>query len=414
MGVMDTVVVVGASLAGLRACETLRVEGHSGAIVMINPETGPLYDRPPLSKSLLAGQWEPERIALRKPEAFEALGLDVREGRRAVALDVGSRTVTLDDGSTVSGDAVIIATGADARRLPDQPDLRGLHELRTLSDALALRDDLREGSRLGVVGAGFIGREAAATARARGCEVAVLEGGPVPLARALGPEIGHAIAEVHRRHGVEVRCSAAVQGFSSDAARVTAVLTDSGPERADAVLVGIGVRPATDWLDGSGLELRDGVVCDATLRAAPGIYAAGDVARWPNALYVDVEVDMRVEHWTNAAEQGAVAARNCLAEAAGTPAAGYSCAPFFWSDQFEAKIQFLGRAQPGADVDVVAGDPESGKFCAAYSVGGILRGVLGVSMPKLVMPSRALLERRATREEALAHFAAASAPPAGA
>lgn len=407
---MDAVVVVGASLAGLRACEALRAEEFSGSITLINPEPGPLYDRPPLSKNLLAGQWDPERIALRKPEAFAALGLDVREGRRAVSLDAEKRTVTLEGGETVSGDAVIIATGADARRLPDQPTLRGLHELRTLADALALREDLREGARLVVIGAGFIGLEAAATARTRGCEVLVLEGAPVPLARALGSDIGHAIAQVHRRHGVEIRCSASVQGFSSEDGAVTAVVTDSGTERADAVLVGVGVRPATDWLDTSGLEIRDGVVCDATLRAAPGIYAAGDVARWPNQLYADVEPDMRVEHWTNAAEQGAVAARNCLAEAAGESGQGYSSAPFFWSDQFEAKIQFLGRVHGGAVTDVVAGDPDAGKFCAIYSVGGILRGVLGVSMPKLVMPSRALLERRATRDEALAHFAAASGP----
>jgi NADPH-dependent 2,4-dienoyl-CoA reductase/sulfur reductase-like enzyme len=405
MGSMNTVTVVGASLAGLRACETLRAEGFTGTIELINPEPGPLYDRPPLSKNLLAGQWEPERIALRKPEAFAALELSVREDRRAIALDVSSASVTLDDGSVVAGDAVIIATGADARRLPDQPSLEGLHELRTLSDALRLRDDLVDGSRLVVVGAGFIGLEAAATARARGCEVTVLEGAPVPLARALGPEIGHAIAEVHRRHDVEVRCGVAVQGFESEAGRVTAVLTDGGPERADTVLVGIGVRPAVDWLEGSGLELRDGIVCDDTLRAAPRIFAAGDVARWPNALYSDVEADMRVEHWTNAAEQGAIAARNCLADAAGTERAPYVSAPFFWSDQFEAKIQFLGRSHAEAEVDVVAGDLASGRFCAAYSLGGVLRGVLGVSMPKLVMPSRSLIERRATRQEALAHFA---------
>jgi NADPH-dependent 2,4-dienoyl-CoA reductase/sulfur reductase-like enzyme len=402
---MDRIVVVGASLAGLRACETLRTEGYAGTITLIGAETHMPYDRPPLSKALLKGEWEPDRIQLRKPEELAGLRLDLRLGVTATALDVAGRAVTLTTGEVVAGDGVIIATGSWPRPLPGQPDLDGVTMLRTLDDSLALRRRLAEQPRVVVIGAGFIGLEVAATAAQSGCRVAVLEGAPAPLMRGLGAEMGVVVARVHDRHGVDVRCGVSVAGIEGDGGRVTGVrLGDGELVGADVVVVGIGVSPATGWLDGSGLAVRDGIVCEATLRAADGVFAAGDCARWFNPLFGDGGEEMRVEHWTNAAEQGAAAAANLLAELAGEPATPYAPVPFFWSDQFDSRIQFVGRAHGDDEVRVVAGDI-AGNFAAIYGYAGRLRGALGVNMPKVVMPYRKLLLARASWEDALRHVA---------
>jgi NADPH-dependent 2,4-dienoyl-CoA reductase/sulfur reductase-like enzyme len=363
------------------------------------------YDRPPLSKTLLKGEWEPDRIQLRHASEIEGLDLDARVGIAATALDVDRREVMLDTGEAVAGDGVIIATGSEPRRLPNQPDLGGVTVLRTLGDSLALRRRLEDRPRLVVIGAGFIGLEVAATAAESGCVATVLEGLPVPLVRALGAEMGEVVSRVHRRNGVEVRCGVRVEGIERDGDRVAGVrLGDGELVAADVVVVGIGVVPSTGWLEGSGLELRDGVVCDETLRAGAGIYAAGDCARWVNGLFGEAGEEMRVEHWTNAAEQGAAAALNLLAELAGEPPTPYAPVPFFWSDQFDSRIQFIGRPHGDDEVRLVAGDPD-GHFVAIYGYSGRLRGALGVNMPKLVMPYRRLLAARASWDDALAHAA---------
>jgi NADPH-dependent 2,4-dienoyl-CoA reductase/sulfur reductase-like enzyme len=284
--------------------------------------------------------------------------------------------------------------------------------LRTLADATALRDEITEGVRVVVIGAGFIGLEAAATAKKRGADVTVLEGLEAPLIRAMGAETGAAIGAVHERNGVVVRCNVQVASIDGDSRVKSVTLSNGDVIPADVVIVGIGVSPATTWLEKSGLTLRDGVVCNANLCAGPEtVFVAGDVLRWPNALFADVESDMRVEHWTNAAEQGAHAATNLLAALNATEQTPYSAVPFFWSDQFDARIQCLGRPSANAVVDVVAGNPADGKWCAMYSVNNRLTAVLGVSQPKLVMPSRALLSTHTSREDALAHFARVTAPP---
>ena len=402
---MQTVIIVGASLAGVRAAETLRTSGFSGRIVLVGNETHMPYDRPPLSKKFLAGEWDADRVALRKPEMFSELNVEWMLGHTATALDTSARTLTHDKDDSLSYDGLIIATGGLARRLPAQPDLAGIHVLRTLDDATNLRAELT--GNVVVIGAGFIGLEAAATASATGCHVTVLEGFEAPLIRGLGAEMGQAIGDVHRRHGVDVRCNVRVDGFEGTS-RVTGVrLADGDVVPADVVIVGIGVSPATGWLESSGLTLRDGVVCDEFLCAGPStVFAAGDVARWPNALFTHVEADMRVEHWTTASEEGQAAAANLLARLRGEEPQPFVTVPFFWSDQFEARIQFLGRATATSQVDVVAGNPSEGKWCAMYSDGDRLTGVLGVSMPKLVMPARALLQKETSRADALAHFAA--------
>ncbi|MEQ1874238.1 MAG: FAD-dependent oxidoreductase [Ilumatobacteraceae bacterium] len=412
---MRSVVVVGSSLAGLRACETLRQEGFEGQITLVGEENENPYDRPPLSKKVLAGEWDVERIRLRKADDFAGLALDMQLGNAATELRVDSRVVVLADGTELPFDGLVIATGAIPRRLPNQPDLDGVVELRTLANSIALRDRIADGAaRVTVIGAGFIGLEVAATARQRGCAVTVLEGAPAPLIRGLGAEMGTAVAAVHTRNDVDLRCGVNVAGIEGDGGRVSGVrLAEETLIASDVVVVGVGVSPATQWLANSGLKLGDGIICDATLQtSAQGIYAAGDCARWPNGVFAGFDdEEMRIEHWTNAAEQGAAVARNLLAVSRGETATPYESVPFFWSDQFDSRIQFVGRAHGDDDIHVFAGDP-SGGFAALYGFGGRLRGVLGVNMPKLVMPFRALLASKATWPEAL-EKAASLSPASG-
>jgi NADPH-dependent 2,4-dienoyl-CoA reductase/sulfur reductase-like enzyme len=399
---MERIVIVGASLAGLRAAETVRSSGFEGTVDVIGAELHHPYDRPPLSKKLLAGEWEPDRIALRKPDDMASLGVQWRLGTAAAGLDTDAREVVLADGGRVAFDGLIVATGASPRRLPGQPDLPNVVMLRNVDDSVALRAWLLPGgARVVVIGAGFIGLEVAATARQLGNEVVVLEGAPAPLIRGLGAEMGEAVTACHGDHGVEIRCSVMVDSIGTEGVH----LVDGSVVPADVIVVGIGVAPATEWLEESGLELRDGVVCDATLHAGPpGVYAAGDVARWYNELF---DAEMRIEHWTNAAEQGAVAAQNLLAVAAGERPAPYAPVPFFWSDQYDRRIQYLGKAGVDDQARIVSGSVEERQFLALYgSADGRLTAALGLNVPRLVMPFRKLLTERATWEEAVA-FAAA-------
>ena len=408
---MKRVVVVGASLAGLRTVEALRQAGYDGTLTMVGKERHLPYDRPPLSKQVLAGAWEADRIWLREPESFASLDLDLQLGTAATALDPVRRVVQLDSGHELPYDGLVIATGASPRLLPDQPrELAGLHVLRTLDDCLAIREGIDRGARVVVVGAGFIGAEVAATARGRGCEVTVLEALPVPLSRGLGPMMGAACGALHTDSGVDLRCNVGVAGIEADGGgRVAGVRLQSGETiSADLVVVGIGVSPVTGWLEGSGLTLRDGVVCDERCAAGPpGVYAAGDVARWPNPLFGE---EMRLEHWTNAVEQGTYVAASLLAgersgERADEGAEVFAPVPYFWSDQYSVKIQFVGRSGPEDEVKVVHGNVDERKFVALYGRAGRLVGALGFSMPRLLMGYRTLIAERASWEAALAHAA---------
>ncbi|TWG09339.1 NAD/ferredoxin-dependent reductase-like protein [Actinoplanes teichomyceticus] len=360
--------MAGASAAGLTAAETLRREGFDGTITVVGEEVDPPYDRPPLSKQVLAGAWDADRLALRTREQLAGLRLDLRLGTRAVALDTAARAVRLADGADLPYDGLIIATGVRPRRLPGD----GGHVLRTVGDALALRRHLRPGTRLAVVGAGFLGAECAAVARGLGCDVVLLEPAPVPLAHAVGEPIGRMLSEVHREHGVDLRTGVAVGS-----------LADEAPAGADVVLVAIGSQPNTEWLAGSGLTLDDGVVCDQHCAAAPDVYAAGDVARWHNPLF---GVAMRIEHRTNAAEQGMAAARNLLHPQARKP---FAPVPYFWSDQYDLKIHAYGYLRGHDTVSIVEGSVEQRHFLAAYHRAGRLVGALAVGLPpKAIRPWR--------------------------
>jgi 3-phenylpropionate/trans-cinnamate dioxygenase ferredoxin reductase subunit len=396
LGDRDTIVVVGAALAGLRAAEELRVAGYGGRLVMVGAEPHRPYDRPPLSKQLLAGEWEPEQTALRvQPD--DDLDLDWRLGCRAAALDVAERAVILGHGERVHFSGAVLATGAIPRTLPDTPPLAGIHVLRTLDDCLALRAELEHNPRVVVVGAGFIGAEVAATCRGRGLDVTVLEALPSPMVRGLGPLLGDALGALHRDHGVDLRLRTGVAGFEGSTRVERVLLGDGATIPADVVVVGIGVRPATDWLEGSGLTIEDGVVCDETCLAAPGIVAAGDVARWPNPLF-DGE-SMRLEHWTNAAEQGIYAARRLLAPDAVAP---FAPVPFVWSDQYDIKIQVAGRVRGDDCIEIVDGAIDERRFVAAVGREGRLVGAVAFNRPRVLMQYRRLIAERCSFDDAVA------------
>ncbi len=393
------VVVVGASLAGLSALEALRQEGFQGELIAVGAEQALPYDRPPLSKQVLQGQWEPDKTMLREQGQYDGLGVTWHLGRRATALDPAARTVTLDDGEPLSYDGLVIATGATPRWLPGTEGLAGVHVLRTLDECLALRAELDGASRLCVVGAGFIGAEVAASARVRGVDVTVLEALPAPLARAFPAELGAACAALHLDQGVDLRCGVTVAGFEGDG-RVTGVrLGDGQVVECDVVVVGIGVVPETGWLESSGLTLDNGVVCDSTCATpAPGVVAAGDIARWPNNLFGET---MRVEHWSNAVEQGAAAAKRLLAGPG--EAVDFAPVPYFWSDQYDTKIQFLGRCCPTDEVRIVDGSTEERRFVALFARDGRLMGALAFNRPRQLMAYRKLLAAKTSFDDAIAH-----------
>lgn len=373
------VVVVGSSLAGVRGTESLRRAGFTGQITLVGAETHyPPYDRPPLSKQILAGSWEAGAGRLRLDEG---VGVDRLLGRTATGLDLVRRVVRVED-AQLPYDGLIVATGATPRNpwADTWSPARGVHVLRTIEDSLTLRDQLRSAARVAVVGAGFIGCEVAGTCRALGLEVTVVDTLPWPMMRAIGPEMGQVLAAFHRSRGVRMELGRRVVGpVGSD--RVTGVLLD-GDEviDADVVVIAIGAVPETGWLEGSGLELADGVVCDAECFAigTDSVVAAGDVARWAHPMLGEL---VRVEHWTNAVTQAELAARNLAARLAGGPAAEqYTAVPYFWSDQHDWKVQFVGFAA-GGEVTIAEGTPDSGRFVAAYHRAGQLTGALCVNWP---------------------------------
>ncbi|MEU9264520.1 FAD-dependent oxidoreductase [Streptomyces sp. NPDC048251] len=369
------VLVVGASASGLTTVETLRRKGYEGRITVLGDEPHAPYDRPPLSKQVLLGAWEPERAALRTQDVLSALDAEFVLGDPAVALDRASRGVRTASGRQLRADAIVIATGVRARRLPGSEDLAGVHVLRTLDDALALRAGLPAGTRLVVVGEGVLGSEIAATARTLGLDVTLTGPLSAPMALQVGPLVSGVLAGLHTERGVELRLGNGVVGLTADGGRVTGVRLATGEVLpADAVVVAIGATPATQWLADSGLELDNGVVCDSHCRAEEGIYAVGDVARWHHEGLGRL---VRLENRTNATEQAMAVAGEILG--ADRP---YTPVPYFWTDQYDAKLQVHGFLPPDAEVDVVEGDLTARRFVARYRSEGRVTGVLGWNMPK--------------------------------
>ncbi|MFF8785908.1 NAD(P)/FAD-dependent oxidoreductase [Streptomyces sp. NPDC015125] len=472
------IAVVGASAAGLAAAEALRRFGWRGPLTLIGDEPHLPYDRPPLSKQLLHGAWEPEKLLLRTADQLAPLELDLRLGTRATGLDVAGRTLTLDGGEQLGCAGVIIATGVTARTLPGADRIAGVHTLRTLDDALALRDRLAPsggtpasggvasggppgnggvasggggagagaggGRRLVIVGNGVLGCEAAAVARELGHEVTLVGVAATPMAAAVGTEVGALLAEEHRARGVRL-LTGAVDGFETAPAdpggtygpQVTAVrLAGGGPPGsggvaagggggsrlpADLVLLAIGSRPAVEWLDDPALDTTDGLRCDAYCAAAPGIYAAGDVARWDHPVHGR---PLRFEHRMNATEQGMAAARNLLAElAAEAPApAGtedaapaperrpFAPVPYFWSDQYAVKIQAYGLTTGADRVETTVLDRAERRALALYGRDGHAIGVLAAGLPpRQVRALRAVVATPLPWEEARKRIHAATA-----
>lgn len=362
---LDTIVVVGASLAGLRAVQTLRREGYAGRLTLVGDEAHLPYNRPPLSKSVLHGD---DDVTL--PGA-EELGDEWLRGRQAVRLDAASRTVVLDDGTELGYDGLVVASGARPRTLD------GVRTLRTLEDALALRAELESGhEHVLVIGGGFIGGEVAATARQLGRKVTLVDSGPYPMHAGLGAEAARWLAGHHERNGVELVAG----GRVTDVTGGQVSLSDGRTFRADLVVGGMGVVPNTDWLEGSGLALDDGVVCEPTLFAAGSadVVAAGDVARWPHPLYDDALI--RVEHWSNANEQGATAARNLLAGP--EQAQPFVDVPNFATHVHGVRIQTAGLPHLADEARIVAGSPEEDRFAVAFARAGVLVGAVAVNSPK--------------------------------
>jgi len=383
------VVIVGASLAGLRTAEFLRRSDFEGSITLLGAERHLPYDRPPLSKQILRREWEPERLALRK-KSYDELGLDLRLGTRATSLDSAARQVVVDDGQRIPFDRLVVATGARPKTLPKLSMPHGVFTLRTLDDALAVRDALTNARRVAVIGAGFIGAEVAASAMEVGANVVMVEALDVPLGASVGSRVGRALQRAHERRGIEVRCAARVTAFVGEEKLTGLVLNDGEELPCDVAVVGIGVEPEVAWLEGSDVELEDGVRCDATCESSvPGVFAAGDVTRWYHPLF---EEHMRVEHWTNAVEQARHVASALLVEPG--CAGDFASVPLFWSDQFDIKIQGVGIMH-GADEPVITapgGDEE--KLIALFARAERLIGAVAFNQPAKVVRLRQLIGER--------------------
>ncbi|MBO8183887.1 NAD(P)/FAD-dependent oxidoreductase [Streptomyces spirodelae] len=393
---MRSITVVGASLAGLYTARALRTQGFDGRLVIVGDENHQPYDRPPLSKDFLTGAADQGQLALTDTDETAELYAEWYLGTSATGLDTAGGAVLLDGDRSLDTDAVVIATGASPRLLPGQepvesaepadPAGTGVHTLRTLDDAQALRDDLARGpAQVVVIGGGFIGSEVASSCSVLGHDVTVVEAAPLPLVPQLGEEMARVCAGLHADHGVTLVTGTGVAGLQCGGreGRVTGVeLSDGRLLPADVVVVGIGVRPNTGWLEGSGVPLDDGVLCDAgCVTALPNVVAVGDVARVDGS---------RSEHWTSATEQATVAAQNILA---GSTVARHGSLPYFWSDQYGVRIQFAGRRLPTDTPRIVEGSAEDRSFLACYDRDGETTAVIAVNRPRPFMRKRRELMR---------------------
>ena len=378
----QTFVIVGASLAGAKAAETLRSEGFEGRIVLIGAEPHRPYERPPLSKDFLRGEAEREKVYVHEASFYDERRIELRLGQTAVSLDAGRRRLALDSGERLGFDRLLLATGAKPRRLRiPGGELEGIHHLRSLDDADALRKRLGHGGRLVVIGGGWIGCEVAASARQKGLEVTVIHPGAVPLERVLGQRVGAVYRDIHLDHGVRMQSGARVESFEGHRG-VERVRTSEGVVECDLVVVGVGVEPAADLAAHAGLRVDNGVAVDAQLETSmSGIFAAGDTANHAHPLWGP----LRVEHWANALHQGPAAARNMLGH--GQP---YERLPYFFSDQYEVGMEYTGHAQ-GSDRVVFRGDPAGREFSAFWLNQGRVLAGMNVNIWDVIEPIQRLI-----------------------
>ena len=380
----QTFVIVGASLAGGRAAQALRREGFDGRVVLIGAEPDPPYERPPLSKEYLRGDMPREKIFLATAETYREQEIELRLGTHATAIDPREHAVGLEGGERIAYDKLLLATGGRPRRLgAPGNDLDGIYYLRTVADCERIAQELLPGRRLAVIGAGFIGAEVAATARGMGLEVQVLEMAPVPLARALGEELGRIYAEIHRDHGVQLHTGEAIERFEGSG-RVERVVGSSGRTiDCNFVVVGVGIEPATELAEAAGLEVGNGIMVNELCEtSAADVYAAGDVANFHHPL---LGTRLRVEHWSNAQNQGVAAAKNMLGRRE-----AYADIPWFWSDQYGLNMQYVGHATRWDEI-ALRGDVAARSFTAFYIDGGRLQAALAVNRHRDIRPSRELI-----------------------
>ncbi|GAA2089032.1 FAD-dependent oxidoreductase [Kitasatospora saccharophila] len=392
---MDTgIVIVGASLAGAKAAEALRAEGYRGPVTLVGDEAERPYERPPLSKGYLLGKEEKEKVYVHPADWYEQHGVELRLGAAATAIDPAGHTVTLEGGERLPFSKLLLATGSAPRALPvPGGDGDFVRTLRRLGDSEQLRAAFRPGARVVVVGAGWIGLEAAAAARTAGAEVTVLEAAELPLLRVLGREAARVFADLHRAHGVDLRFGVKVEELRADGVR----LGDGSTVPADVLLVGVGIAPNTALAENAGLTVDNGVRTDQHLATShPDVFAAGDVA---NAFHPLFGKPIRVEHWANALNQPAVAAASMLGKAA-----VYDRVPYFFTDQYDLGMEYTGYAEPGGyDRVVFRGDVAGREFIAFWLSGGKVLAGMNVNVWDVTDPIRELVRSgRAVDAERLA------------
>lgn len=387
MDTTDPIVIVGSGLCGASAAETLRREGFDGRVLMIGAEPELPYDRPPLSKDVLQGTADESSIRLRSADEWAALNVELLCGVEVTSIDTRTRSLRLSEGPDIAAQSVLLATGGDPRRLPvEGSDLDGVLYLRSLGDALAIREFVRSRANIVVVGAGFIGAEVAASARLSGCSVTLLEAAATPLSRVLTPQLGAWYAEQHAKRGVEVRLNSTIESIEGGPDVKGVRLRDGGWIDADCVVIGIGMEPRVDVAQASGIEVSNGIVVDEYLRTSQdGVFAAGDACISPNPF---LPRGARLESWANAREQGAAAAKSMLG--LGSP---YEHVPWVWSDQYDLRLQLAGHATAGDDA-IMRGDLDTDAFTVLFHREGIVTAAVGVNTPRDVRAATKLIQSK--------------------
>jgi 3-phenylpropionate/trans-cinnamate dioxygenase ferredoxin reductase component len=389
--VTKRIVIVGGGLAAARTAEQLRRATYDGSITIVSDEVHLPYDRPPLSKQVLRS--ELDDVTLKPREFYDENNISLLLGSAVKTLDTANQTVALENGTVLGYDEAVIATGLVPRRIPSIPHLAGVHVLRSFDQSIALRDEASSARRAVVVGAGFIGCEVAASLRELGIDVVLVEPQPTPLATVLGEQIGSLVARLHRSEGVDVRAGVGVESVAGGERVEKVVLSDGSELDTDLVVIGIGSRPNTEWLKGSGVKVDNGVVCDRVGRTgAPHVWALGDVASWQDAAGHQV----RVEHWSNVADQARVLVPALLGQ---DLPSNLVVVPYFWSDQYDVKIQCLGTPEADDIVHLVSDDGR--KFLAYYERDAVVAGVVGGGMPGAVMKTRSKIAAGAPITEVL-------------